>query len=142
MTCFPWGSQDPSNCLAIGLTALLCVLLLSCQDVATIWSTESRSPDGLWVATAQAEEYGGPGTAGLVSNVYLRRIRGRRDRIEILVLHHDSISVKLAASGTVKLSWLTSSHLEITFQQPAKIDFQVVKCAGIDISIRDIWGPL
>lgn len=37
-----------------------------------------------------------------------------------------------------KVNWLTPSHLEITYRQPASIDFQAIKCAGIEISVRDL----
>lgn len=113
-------------------TILLCVSAFGCEDAETIWSTESRSPDGGWVATAKTDQYGGPGTAGIISTVSLRQVKGRQDKIEILQLSQNASSIDL------KLNWLTSSHLEITFKQPASIDFQAIKCGGIDISVRDL----
>jgi hypothetical protein len=42
----------------ISLTVvLLCFLMSGCKDVATIWSTESTSPDGQWVAAAHTDQY-------------------------------------------------------------------------------------
>jgi hypothetical protein len=115
-------------CLA---SVLLCALISGCKDVATIWSTESASPDGGWVAAAHTDQYGGPGTAGIVSTVTLRRVKGRQDEIEILELSQNGTGVDL------KLNWLTPRHLEITYKQPASVDFQVIKCGGIDISVHD-----
>lgn len=119
--------------VAIGLAAVLCFFLSSCsKDVKTIWSTESGSPDGQWVAIAHTDQYGGPGAAGILSTVSLKQVKGRQDNIEIFQLSQDAVSVDL------KLSWLTPSHLEITYRQPASVDFQAVKCGGIDISVRDL----
>ena len=113
-------------------TVLLCSLASGCKDAATIWSTESNSPDGRWVATAHTDQYGGPGTAGILSTVSLRQVKGRQDKVEVLQLSQDATSVDL------KLSWLTPTHLEITYKQPASVDFQAIKCGGIDISVRDL----
>jgi hypothetical protein len=110
----------------------LCALVSGCKDAATIWSTESGSPDGRWVASAHTDQYGGPGTAGILSTVTLRQVKGRQDKIEVLQLSQNATSVDL------KLNWLTPSHLEITYKQPASVDFQAIKCGGIDISIRDL----
>lgn len=109
----------------------LCALVSGCKDVATIWSTESSSPDGRWVASAHTDQYSGPGTAGILSTVTLRQVKGRQDKIEVLQLSQDSTQVDL------KLNWLSPTHLEITYKQPASVDFQAIKCGGIDISIRD-----
>jgi len=110
----------------------LCALVPGCKDAATIWSTKSSSPDGRWVAAAHTDQYGGPGTAGILSTVTLRQVKGRQDKIEVLQLSQDATSVDL------KLNWLTPSHLEITYKQPASVDFQAIKCGGIDISVRDL----
>ena len=111
--------------------ALLCTLVSGCKDAATIWSTESNSPDGRWVAAAHTDQYGGPGTAGILSTVTLRQVKGRQDKIEVLQLSKDATGVDM------KLNWLTPTHLEITYKQPASVHFQAIKCGGIDISIRD-----
>jgi len=123
----------PAIRTAICLASILLFALISgCKDVATIWSTESTSPDGRWVAAAHTDQYGGPGTAGIQSSVSLRQVKGRPDKIEILQLSQDATGVDL------KLTWLTPTHLEITYKQPASVDFQAIKCGGIDISVRDL----
>jgi hypothetical protein len=66
-----------------------------------------------------------------MSTVTLRQVEGRQDKIEILQLSQNATGVDL------KLNWLTPTHLEITYKQPASIDFQAIKCGGIEISVRD-----
>jgi len=58
----------------------ICVLGAGCQHVATTWSAEAKSPDGLWAATARSQQWGGPGTAYDATTVYLQRIKGPRLR--------------------------------------------------------------
>jgi hypothetical protein len=42
----------------------------------------------------------------------------------------------------LKMEWVTPTHLEVTYGESGRpgdhvsLDFQVVKCAGIDISVR------
>jgi hypothetical protein len=40
--------------------------------------------------------------------------------------------------NTLKMSWLTKSHLEVAYTKHPGIDFQAVKSGGIDISVRDL----
>jgi hypothetical protein len=43
------------------------------------------------------------------------------------------------AGGTIHLTmkWLSPSHLDVSYDGTATVDFQVVKFAGVDISLRD-----
>ena len=107
-----------------------------CQDSATIWSAEVRSPDGNWLAKAHTEQYGGPGTASVQTSVYLRRINGSQPPVEILELSNDSAYPSGITS--VDMNWVTPSRLDLAYKGHAILDFQVVKCAGIDISLRDL----
>ena len=36
----------------------------------------------------------------------------------------------------VKMDWLSPSHLELTYEGQRTIDFQAVRYAGVDISVR------
>jgi len=110
----------------------ICALLAGCHNSATIWSTEARSFDGLWIAVARRDQYGGPGNAGLQTTVLLKRTAGDTRPIEVLLLDESQGPTDL------KINWLTPSHLEVTYKQPVSIDFQAIKCAGIDISVRDL----
>jgi hypothetical protein len=121
--------------------SLLCVfarlistgaLVTGCRDVATIRTAESNSPDGKWIASVQTDQYGGAGTAGLQSDVTFRRAVGDKAKTEVLLLSQQTPSVNL------RLTWLTSSHLEITYDRPVEIDFQAIRFGGVEITVRDL----
>jgi len=115
-------------------TILLCILACGCRDSDTIWSAESPSPDGRWIATARTQQYGGPGTAGIQSFVSLRQLGGRQDSVVVLQLTQDTATIDL------RLNWLDPLHLEITYSQPASVDFQAITCGGVGISVRNLSG--
>jgi len=114
------------------LSISLCSLISGCRDVATIWSTEVLSPDGQWHAIASTDEYGGPGTAGLQTTVSLRPSKGSQTPIQILLFTQNEKSIDL------QMKWLSPSHLEVTYKRHPSLDFQAIKCAGIDISVQDL----
>lgn len=115
------------------LTITVCTLLTNCKNGGTtIWSSEARSPDGRWLAMAHTDQYSGPGNALLQTTVFLKHTKGPTDPIEVLLFTQDAESIDL------KMNWLTSSHLEVTYKQSAEIDFQAIKCGGVDISVRDL----
>jgi len=129
--------------IIVGISALG----VGCQKAPTIWSAEVRSPDGLWLASADTVQNGGFGSAAIQTSVYLKRTDVSQRRTEVLgfwcegpaprpyVL--DNVANK---GGTINLTmkWVTPSHLEVTYNGRARVDFQVVKYAGIDISVRDL----
>ena len=124
------------GCKAIGSTVVLLCCLMACgKDAATIWSTESNSPDGRWVAIARTDQYGGPGTAGIQTTVFLKQTKGRPDETKILLLSQGTADVDL------RLNWLTPAHLEIIYRQSTSVDFEAIKCDGIDISVRESSSP-
>jgi hypothetical protein len=41
---------------------------------------------------------------------------------------------------SVEMKWLTPTHLELTYKGHRTLDFQAVKCFGVDISVRDLSG--
>jgi hypothetical protein len=116
----------------------ICVLVSSCQDIATTWSAEARSPDGQWLATASSEQIGGPGTAYDGTSVYLKRIKGFGSRTQVLGFSHQY------ATMTLKMEWLSPTHLEVTYGPSARpgdrvnLGFEVVKYGGVDISVREL----
>jgi len=115
----------------------VCVLGSGCRDVATIWSAEATSPDGSWLATARTDQYGGPGTAAVLTTVYLKWAKGAQRPIQILGFSFHSAYASRTAR--VQMKWLTPSHLEVAYNgNDANLDFQVVKCGGVDISVRDV----
>jgi|SRR5882762_1857631 len=116
----------------------ICFLVSGCRDSAIIWSAESRSPDGHWVASASTEQFGGPGTAYVGTHVYLKAVNGSQPSVELLGLSNDSAYP--SGITNVGMNWISASHLELTYKGHASVDFQVVRCAGIDISLRDLSG--
>jgi len=114
------------------LTISACALFSGCKDVVTIWSAEARSPDGQWLAIARTDQHSGPGNAGLETVLYLKATKGPQSPIEILLFTQDAKSIDL------KMNWIDSKHLEVTYKEHPSLDFQAVKCAGIDISVRDL----
>jgi uncharacterized protein YceK len=126
------GSRSAIRKTTLLLAISVCALLSGCSNVATIWSTEVRSPDGRWLAMARTDQYSGPGNAALLTTVFLKHTKGPKSPIEVLLFTQDAKSIDL------KMNWPTSSHLEVTYKQPAVIDFQAIKCGGVDISVRDL----
>jgi hypothetical protein len=131
------------SCFAIRATITIVmiwggVLAAGCDDVATTWSAESRSPDGLWLATAQSQQWSGPGTAYDATTVYLKWIKGSQPPTQVLLFSHQYATMSL------NMEWLTPAHLEVTYGVSArpgdhvKLDFQAVKCGDVDISVRDL----
>jgi len=83
---------------------------------------------------AVTKQHSGPGNALLQTTVFLKHTKGPKEPIEVMLFTHNEKFIDL------KLLWLTESHLEVTYKQPATIDFQVIKCGGVDISVRDLSG--
>jgi hypothetical protein len=126
---------DSHSAIRRGILVLVisaCALLFGCSNAVTIWSTESRSPDGQWRAIARTDQYSGPGNAALLTTVYLKAAKGRKDETQVLLLMQNERSIGL------KMNWSSPSHLEVTYKQPAEVEFQAIKCAGIDISVHDL----
>jgi hypothetical protein len=126
------GSRSALRKTMLLVAVSVCALLSGCSNVATIWSTEVRSPDGRWLAIAHTDQYSGPGNAALLTTVFLKHTKGPKSPIEVLLFMQDTKSIDL------KMNWPTASHLEVSYKQPAVIDFQAIKCGGVDISVQDV----
>jgi|HubBroStandDraft_1064217.scaffolds.fasta_scaffold02112_5 hypothetical protein len=115
------------------------VLVSGCQgDVETVWTAQVRSPDEKWIAIGRTDQHGGPGTAAVVTGVFLAPARDPRDQHLILNFFDgrpDQGGVRL------KMEWLTPSHLQVSFSQHPDFNFQVVRYGDIDISVRDVATP-
>ena len=120
------------------ITVVITILVagLGCQDVATIWTAEAKSPDGKWVALATTRQHGGPGTAGVETGVELRRTDDPHQSQLILGVFHDPNSTFPKINLT--MTWLSLSHLDIAYEGRATLTFQVVKYQGVDISVHEI----
>ena len=118
---------------------LLCICVgFSCREggVETIWTAETKSPDGQWVAKAQTDQRSGFGTDGAVTAVYLQPSNGARPPVQVM-----SFSQNQNAQTSLidlKMKWVDGTHLEVSYKERPNLDFQVVRYAGIDISVRDL----
>lgn len=113
------------------LTFGACVFMSGCKASPT-WSAESRSPDGKMIAMADAFENGGfvaPGPGATF--VYLNWTTGSQPKMLILAFSEGQ-------EPKVGINWLTPTHLEVTYRGQRTIDFQAIKYAGVEISVRDL----
>ena len=88
------------------------------------------------IATAEAFDNGGfvaPGPNATF--VYLNQTSGTQPRMLILALSEGKAEPD---AGKVEMQWLTPTHLQLTYKGQRTIDFQAVKYAGVDISVRQL----
>lgn len=116
-----------------------CVLFCGCGPTTT-WSGEACSSDGIWLAVARSEQWSGPGNTYDATTVHLKRLKGSRRPMEVLEFSHQYATMNL------KMEWKTPTHLHVTYGESAtpgdhvSLDFQAVKCAGIEISAQHVSG--
>ena len=120
-------------------TMFTSMLLGSCGGASTVWSAESQSPDGSWLAVAHTVQYSGPGNNGVETIVEIKELKRMiffRRSMMVLGFADDGASMGL------KMSWVTPSHLEVAFSDDPKVLYhQVVRTMGIEISVRDLADP-
>jgi hypothetical protein len=133
--------QPHSLALRILLVILISVSLLDfgCQEEGgTTWSTEVRSPDGLWLASARSRQWGGPGTAYDDTEVYLKQIDLSQPAKQVLQFSHNFATMNL------KLVWVSPKHLDVMYgpsERPGdhvKLDFRIAQYNGIEVSVQDV----
>jgi hypothetical protein len=130
------GSSAINKSISLLILAA-CTFAFGCKDGGTaIWSADTPSPDRNWVASASTKQWSGPGTAYVGTSVYLKRRDDSKPPVEILEFANDSAYP--TGITNVEMTWLTPSHLEVAYRGHATLNFQAVKCAGIDISVRDL----
>ena len=123
--------------MAVIATVLMCLLLASCGEDPTIWSTTARGPDGNRVAVAHTVQHTGPGANGVETIVEIKQTTGWLKRSTmVLGFMNDGASMHL------KMKWVTPTHLEVEFDDdPKMLYYQVVRTSGIVISVRDLSFP-
>lgn len=134
------GSPSRGDCVrvrrAVSLLILGVSLFTSGCKASPAWSAESRSPDGKMIATTDVFANGGfiaPGPDATF--VYLNWTSGSQPKKLILAF---SDGQSESDGMKVGMTWLTPAHLELTYKGQRTIDFQAVKCDGIDISVREL----
>ena len=126
------------SCAVVCLLAIEGCLVFGCQDVETSSLAEAPSPDGRWIASAIRKQYGGPGTAADYTEIYLNQTDVRQAPIEVLTF---SVGELMSQSGglNVTMKWQSPSRLEVAYNgRDATLEFQVVKCGGVDMPTRDV----
>jgi hypothetical protein len=113
-----------------------------------IWKEDLQSSDGAWLASARTIQNGGFGSAFIGTTVSLKRIDGSVNSgkpMEILEFDCHGPAARpyeldpANAGGTIHLTmkWVSPSHLDVSYDGKATVDLQVVKFAGVDISLQD-----
>ena len=105
-----------------------------CSGQDTIWTTETPSPDGRWLATADTVETSGFGTGDIETDVYLKWTKASKSPEHILGLVHNPNST--SKTNHLSLKWLDATHLEVTYDGDGTVDFQVVKLGDVYISLQ------
>ena len=111
----------------------VCAFVSGCNDSSIVWSGESQSPDKHFVASARTEQYSGLGTAGVFTTVYLKQ----SGQSPVMILNLSNESAYPLGITVVNMTWITPSHLSVTYKGHATIDFQAIKCAGVEISVEE-----
>ena len=113
-----------------------CALISGCQDHGTsIWQKKSQSPDGQWLAIADTKQWSGPGGGYVATSVYLKLADGSEPPVQVLGFSNDTAYPTGITSVTMK--WLNPNHLTVAYGNHSKLDFQAIKCSGVDISISE-----
>lgn len=128
--------RDPHGS-TLGLNTILLIIfgalfLFSGCKAAPTWSAESRSPDGRMVATAEVFTNGGfvaPGPSTTL--VHLKGTSGSQKPMLVF-----AFSAGLPSEMQVKMSWASPTHLDLVYKGRHTIDFEAIKYAGVDISVR------
>lgn len=68
------------------------------------------------------------------TTVYLNWAVGSQSKTLILAYSDGPTAQDMA----VEMNWLTPTHLELSYKGQRSLDFQAVKCNGIDISVRNL----
>jgi hypothetical protein len=91
------------------------------------------------VVTARTIQTSGIGTGDPGTFVYLNWTTGSQSPTIILAF---TDAPNEPGSMSVGMNWLTPKHLELTYKGPRTLDFEAVKCHGVDISVRDLSDGL
>ena len=117
------------------LTFGLCLLMASCKNTERTWSAQAKSPDGRYLVTAETLRLGGWGTAAPAqTTVDLNYTSGHQRSSEILTFVNNADG---SDGMNVGINWLSATQIELTYKGHPTIEFQAVKCRGVDIITRE-----
>jgi len=131
------------------LTALMLLVTwifgAGCGSSNTIWREDLRSPDGLWLASADSVQNGGFGSASIQTQVYLETSNGSKPRKEVLGFSCEGPAARpyvldnvANKGGTIDLEmkWVSPSRLEVTYNGRASINLQLPSYDSVEISLK------
>lgn len=126
--------------LSVWMTRLATLLfvvtgLVGCgDDSAVVWKNAVTSPSGGKVVSTEVVQFGGLGTAAVITTVRISRQDGEGKPVDVLVLQNPSAANMDAIR--VDTIWRDAKHLDITFPSDATLDFRADFYGGIEISSR------
>jgi len=114
---------------------VFCLWMSSCKNTERTWSAQAKSPDGRYVVKAETLRPGGWGTgAPAQTTVDLNYTSGHQSSSEILTFVDGS---EEPDGMNVAIRWLSPTQVELSYKGHPTIEFQAVKCRGVDISTRE-----
>jgi hypothetical protein len=95
---------------------------------------ESKSPDGKWIAGAITVQDDRSSHPGVHTTAYLKSVSNSGTQESILVFPNEISKEK----GKIELrfNWTASDHLDVLVSELPTFETQVIRYAGIDISVR------
>lgn len=113
-----------------------CLWMSGCKNTERTWSAQAKSPDGKYVVTAETLRPGGWGTgAPAQTTVDMNYTLGHQSSSEILTFVDGSNEPD---GMNVGIKWVGPTQVELTYKGHPTIEFQAVKCHGVDISLREM----
>ncbi len=123
----------------VGLISFLVVFgVVGCGKKIDYSLNNSESPSGTWRVSAENEDGGSFGTSYDITNVYLIRMNGSKEKTRILSFSHEYDTMRL------EVKWISDENLKISYGGvKGKIDtvtpgFVAVKFADVNISTAPI----
>jgi hypothetical protein len=87
------------------------------------------------VARARTFQPSGIGTGEIGTDVDLNWTSGSQSPTLVLSFSDGSDE---PGDKTVGMDWLTPTHLELTYKGHRTVEFEAIKCHGIDITLREL----
>jgi hypothetical protein len=117
------------------VVAAFAIPLAACDPTDILSKEETQSPDGYWTVQTVIQRTSGPGINSMDTYVFLSRTSDKGKGTQILGLNDNTED-----QGGVEVNWRDKTHLELSRHPATRVDFQVVKFADVEISLREA-GP-
>jgi hypothetical protein len=89
------------------LTSVLFAACIGCKNNETTWRSQSKSPNGQWIAIAHTENTaGGFGTGAQWTTVELKQSFAGAKPVEVLVIDEGPVDI-----SNLKMMWPTLSYI-------------------------------